>query len=80
MAGFNQTGNGTFCLPKMTLPQEVGIRDGAMASLQVVQVGEMGSALYNVSFVLRILREGKVMGTDVGCSAQTLCLAPRRKY
>ncbi|KAK6086182.1 Uncharacterized protein SCUP515_00542 [Seiridium cupressi] len=42
---FNVTGNGTFCLPSLSLP--VGIADGTNASIQVVTSGKSGSALYN---------------------------------
>jgi hypothetical protein len=43
----NVTGNGTFCLPNLSLPG--GIADGTNASIQVVTSGKSGSALYNVS-------------------------------
>lgn len=61
LATYNQTGNGTFCLPQLggtaleELVREAGIEggveglDGRNASLQVVQIGHGGSALYNVS-------------------------------
>lgn len=45
---FNQTGNGTFCLPAIKLPSNVVVSNGTQASLQVIQLGETGSALYNV--------------------------------
>ncbi|KAI9857377.1 MAG: hypothetical protein M1813_008280 [Trichoglossum hirsutum] len=45
--GFNQTGNGTFCFPKISLPSSLGLKEGQNASLQVIQVGETGSSLYN---------------------------------
>jgi len=44
----NVTGNGTFCLPKITLPAGLSVVDGQNASIQVVTVGQSGSALYNV--------------------------------
>jgi hypothetical protein len=53
--GFNQTGNGTFCFPKLVLPADLSVTDGMNASLQVVQVNERGSALYNVSIALEHL-------------------------
>lgn len=46
--GFNQTGNGTFCFPKISIPAGLGIRDGTNASLQIVQESAGGAALYNV--------------------------------
>ncbi|KAI9783517.1 MAG: hypothetical protein M1839_003687 [Geoglossum umbratile] len=45
--GFNQTGNGTFCFPKIAIPSSLGIKDGQNASLQVIQISETGSSLYN---------------------------------
>ncbi|RMZ91855.1 hypothetical protein DV736_g901, partial [Chaetothyriales sp. CBS 134916] len=45
----NETGNGTICIPKFKLPEEVTsvITNGTDASLQVVTVGDGGTALYN---------------------------------
>ena len=48
-AFWNETGNGTFCLPKYPLPSDLNITDGADATIQFVTVGSEGSALYNVS-------------------------------
>lgn len=52
----NETGNGTICIPKWTLPstEELGFEvvDGMDASLQVITIGDSGTALYNVSFDL----------------------------
>ncbi|KAK3078819.1 hypothetical protein LTS18_006544 [Coniosporium uncinatum] len=47
---FNQTGNGTFCIPQLGAAQlaELGVQEGTNASLQVVQINEHGNALYNV--------------------------------
>ena len=47
--GFNQTGNGTFCFPKIVLPEDLEVSDGMNASIQVVQLSTTGSSLYNVS-------------------------------
>ena len=44
----NETGNGTICIPKYTLPADLGISDGMEASLQVITIGDSGTALYNV--------------------------------
>jgi hypothetical protein len=43
----NETGNGTICLPKWHLPAELGIVDGQDASLQIITIGDSGTALYN---------------------------------
>jgi hypothetical protein len=48
----NETGNGTLCIPHIVLPAGLVISDGQNASIQVVTVGESGSALYNVSMIL----------------------------
>jgi len=45
--GFNQTGNGTFCFPKLPIPTDKGITAGTNASLQIIQLSALGSALYN---------------------------------
>ncbi|EEP77247.1 predicted protein [Uncinocarpus reesii 1704] len=45
---FNQTGNGTLCFPKITIPEGTPISAGTNASIQVIQLSELGSALYNV--------------------------------
>ncbi|KND91110.1 hypothetical protein TOPH_04240 [Tolypocladium ophioglossoides CBS 100239] len=42
---WNATGKGTLCIDKVPLP--VKVEDGALASLQVVTLGQTGSALYN---------------------------------
>ncbi|KAG5936186.1 hypothetical protein E4U53_000273 [Claviceps sorghi] len=46
---WNVTGTGTLCVDKLSLPAGVQarVRDGDLASLQVVTVGESGAALYN---------------------------------
>ncbi|EOD52516.1 hypothetical protein UCRNP2_696 [Neofusicoccum parvum UCRNP2] len=59
LAAHNQTGNGTFCLPAVgqaaleELAREAGVEGGVEglagrdATVQVVQIGHGGSALYN---------------------------------
>jgi hypothetical protein len=49
MAPFNQTSNGTFCLPDVKLPDGLTVNEGDAASIQVVQLSATGGALYNVS-------------------------------
>jgi hypothetical protein len=53
---YNSSGNGTLCLPQITLPTGLPISDGTNASIQVVTVGDRGSALYNVSHLPSKLR------------------------
>lgn len=57
--GFNQTGNGTFCIKETgranleAAVQEMGISiedlEGRDASIQVIQIAHSGASLYNVS-------------------------------
>ncbi|KAI5807820.1 hypothetical protein DFH27DRAFT_284090 [Peziza echinospora] len=49
VAPFNQTGNGTFCFPKIRLPDSVrgNATEGVNATLQVIQLSSTGGALYN---------------------------------
>ncbi|KAH8805875.1 hypothetical protein F5884DRAFT_638860, partial [Xylogone sp. PMI_703] len=44
---WNETGNGTLCLPRMQIPANAPVRDGQNASIQVVTFGQTGAALYN---------------------------------
>ncbi|CCX10217.1 hypothetical protein FPQ18DRAFT_316023 [Pyronema domesticum] len=44
---FNQTLNGTFCLPTVQLPTGVEVKEGDKATIQVVQLTTSGGALYN---------------------------------
>ena len=46
---WNETGNGTLCIPKLAIPAEFNLTDGTRGSLQVVTSGASGAALYNVS-------------------------------
>ncbi len=66
----NETGNGTLCVDKFTLPSGLGIVDGQTASLQISTVGPTGAALYNVclfSVYKFFLIHGKgELGLDVG--------------
>ncbi|KAG5981141.1 hypothetical protein E4U55_003251 [Claviceps digitariae] len=63
---WNVTGKGTLCVDKLALPSEVQalpqVRDGELASLQVVTVGESGSALYNCADI----RFGRDVGEGAG--------------
>ena len=44
---WNVTGNGTFCVPSLKLPSGLSPSDGQLATIQVVTLGDSGSALYN---------------------------------
>ncbi|KAL1843560.1 hypothetical protein VTK73DRAFT_2812 [Phialemonium thermophilum] len=44
---WNETGKGTLCVPELPLPDDLKPNDGDEASIQVVTLGESGSALYN---------------------------------
>lgn len=58
LGDFNQTGNGSFCLPQVgrAALAQAGIVAGTNASLQFVQISHTGNALYNVSFGVPIFR------------------------
>jgi len=56
---FNQTGNGTFCFKKLTLPSGLDIQEGTNASIQVIQLSENGGALYNVRRITRNFQGGR---------------------
>jgi len=47
-APFNQTSNGTFCLPQLRLPAGSSVKEGDRGTIQVIQITESGGALYNV--------------------------------
>ncbi|KAJ9619831.1 hypothetical protein H2203_008102 [Taxawa tesnikishii (nom. ined.)] len=49
LGDFNQTGNGSFCLPQVgrAALAQAGIVAGTNASLQFVQISHTGNALYN---------------------------------
>ncbi|KAH6651280.1 hypothetical protein F5144DRAFT_481572 [Chaetomium tenue] len=49
---WNETGNGTLCVPRLALPADLPVREGTEGSLQVVTVGEDGNALYNCADVV----------------------------
>ncbi|GAO13715.1 uncharacterized protein UV8b_01645 [Ustilaginoidea virens] len=53
---WNVTGKGTLCVDKLPVP--VAVEDGTPASLQVVTVGESGSALYNCADI-RLVKDAK---------------------
>ncbi|TVY35273.1 Uncharacterized protein LSUB1_G005718 [Lachnellula subtilissima] len=65
----NETGNGTLCLPKITLPAGISPADGTNASIQVVTFGETGSALYNCADVT-FKSDTETLGADK-CSNST---------
>lgn len=52
----NATGKGTLCLDKVAIPEGL-VKEGQNASIQVVTFGASGSALYNVSLILRFVTE-----------------------
>jgi hypothetical protein len=48
---FRQEGLGEFCLPDISLPSDIGIKEGTNATLQVVTNGDPNGGLYNVRFL-----------------------------
>jgi len=59
----NETGNGTFCLPKVTLPSGLPISEGTNASIQFVTVGDSGTALYNCADIT-FTSKAQILGND----------------
>ncbi|KIW70575.1 hypothetical protein PV04_02831 [Phialophora macrospora] len=59
----NVTGNGTICIPKWNLPADLGIVDGMDASLQVINIGDTGTALYNCADI-RFTSNATILGGD----------------
>ncbi|MCJ1346849.1 hypothetical protein MMC31_005067 [Peltigera leucophlebia] len=66
---FNQTGNGTFCLPTINLPKDLVVSNGTQASLQVIQIGETGGSLYNCADIV-FSSNATILGKDQ-CSNST---------
>ncbi|EEH38585.1 hypothetical protein PAAG_08312 [Paracoccidioides lutzii Pb01] len=63
VSGFNQTGNGTFCFPKIQIPPSLNFAAGTNASLQVIQLSELGSALYNCADIT-LSKDTKLLSTE----------------
>ena len=64
---WNSTGKGTLCVDKLAVPPEANVQDGAVGTLQVVTVGESGSALYNCADI-RFKKDAKPLSN---CSSST---------
>ncbi|KAF4975649.1 hypothetical protein FZEAL_7584 [Fusarium zealandicum] len=43
----NATNEGILCIDELTLPSDIEVSDGDVGSIQVITVGDAGSALYN---------------------------------
>ncbi|KAG5986772.1 hypothetical protein E4U54_005270 [Claviceps lovelessii] len=65
---WNVTGKGTLCVDKLALPANLSVQDGALASLQVVTVGESGSALYNCADI-RLRRDLDAAASHGNCTS-----------
>lgn len=48
---FQQQGEGSFCLPSVSIPSGLNITAGQNATIQVITDGEAGGGLYSVSFI-----------------------------
>ncbi|KAB5582670.1 hypothetical protein GE09DRAFT_277988 [Coniochaeta sp. 2T2.1] len=59
----NVTGRGVLCVPKLGLPADIEVKDGDLASLQVVTVGHSGSALYNCADIV-FRNSAETLGSD----------------
>ncbi|KZL77712.1 GPI anchored protein [Colletotrichum tofieldiae] len=56
----NEEYEGTFCLPKVPIPKGVTLKEGDMASIQVVQAAQHGAALFSCVDVIFTEDESKV--------------------
>ncbi|KAH8882548.1 hypothetical protein GQ53DRAFT_753597 [Thozetella sp. PMI_491] len=69
---WNETGNGTLCVPSLPLPVGLTPADGSHGSIQVVTLGESGAALYNcadITFRSNVSAlSGDACKTDTGVS------------
>ncbi|AEO59576.1 hypothetical protein MYCTH_2307988 [Thermothelomyces thermophilus ATCC 42464] len=72
---WNETGNGTLCVPRLELPADLPVRDGSPASLQVVTVGEDGNALYNCADIV-FREDAKVLSGDECRNSEGVTVAP----
>ncbi|UNI23301.1 hypothetical protein JDV02_009131 [Purpureocillium takamizusanense] len=68
---WNTTGKGTLCVPKVALPVGIDVADGTKGSIQVVTIGQSGSALYNCADI-RFSKDAKELD---GCSAGNITVA-----
>jgi len=66
---FNQTSNGTFCLPNIRLPNGVAVTEGDMGTIQVIQLSTTGGALYNCADIT-FSKNATAPGSDV-CTNST---------
>lgn len=59
---------GSVCLPQVPLPEDVSLKVGDKATIQVVLAAKHGAALYNVSLILHLVFQPTVSraGADVG--------------
>jgi hypothetical protein len=73
---WNATGNGTLCVPQLTLPSTLTPADGQNATLQVITIDHKGTALYNcadITFKANVAAFGGAQcQTSPGVSAQVI--------
>ncbi|KAK2034901.1 hypothetical protein LX32DRAFT_688886 [Colletotrichum zoysiae] len=77
----NEVYNGTFCLPKVPIPKGVALKEGDLASIQVVQAAQHGATLFSCVDVIFTGDQSKVTevtgdncfnSTDLKIEAATL--------
>ncbi|KAK1985489.1 hypothetical protein LZ30DRAFT_747182 [Colletotrichum cereale] len=77
----NEVYNGTFCLPKVPIPEGVTLKEGDMASIQVVEAAQHGATLFScvdviftgdVSKVTQVTGDNCFNSTDLRIEAATL--------
>ncbi|MCJ1266227.1 hypothetical protein MMC22_006110 [Lobaria immixta] len=63
------TGNGTFCFPTVAVPKSLSVTEGTNASIQVIQIAETGSSLYNCADIT-FSSDAKILGNNI-CANST---------
>ncbi|KAL2150996.1 hypothetical protein VTH82DRAFT_6094 [Thermothelomyces myriococcoides] len=72
---WNSTGNGTLCVSRLELPDDLPVRDGSPATLQVVTLGEDGNALYNCADIV-FREDAEVLSEDECQTSEGVTYAP----
>ncbi|KAK2046364.1 hypothetical protein LZ31DRAFT_462541 [Colletotrichum somersetense] len=68
----NEVYDGTFCLPKVPIPEGVALKEGDLASIQVVQAAQHGATLFSCVDVIFTGDQSKVTEvTDDNCFNST---------
>lgn len=64
---WNTTGDGILCVDKVPIPENSGVTEGAIGTLQVITVGSAGTSLYNCADI-RFTADAKAVNAP-NCTA-----------